>query len=57
LTINLYRITIQTRGAWEWVEAVEWRQRREGEDSNGAAAAWEIVDSDNEIIYLMILNK
>jgi hypothetical protein len=37
-------------------EAVEQRPRSEGEDGNGAMAAWEIVDSDNEI-YLTCLNK
>jgi hypothetical protein len=26
LTINLYRITIQTREDWEWAEAAKWRR-------------------------------
>jgi hypothetical protein len=30
-------------------EVAEWRWRSEGEDGNGAMAAREIVDSDNEI--------
>jgi hypothetical protein len=38
------------------VEAAKQRWQSEGEDGNRAMAAWEIVDSNNEI-YLMILNK
>jgi hypothetical protein len=37
-------------------KAAEWRQRSKGEDGNGAMAALEIIDSDNEI-YLTSLNK
>jgi hypothetical protein len=37
-------------------EVAERRGQSEGQDRNRAMAAWEIVDSNNEI-YLMILNK
>jgi hypothetical protein len=55
-SINLYRITIQTRGVWEQAEVVEWRWQSEGKDGNGAMAVQEIVDSNTKI-YLIILNK
>jgi hypothetical protein len=56
LTVNVYRIIIQTRGVAELAEGMEQRRHSEGEDSNRAMAVREILDSDNEI-YLTILNK
>jgi hypothetical protein len=40
----------------EWVEVAKWSWQSKGEDIHSTMAAWEIVDSDNEM-YLMILNK